>query len=177
MNRQRSVISRISSMPFRILMGVILAIGSLSFDHFSLYAAPKPVNFECSIGIDKAISLSELEFSITIVTNDSKSNVVHFLYGSLNRNNGFLEGDVKEYFSDRTLNLDTEGFGGVLQPFSAHRTGKTHVILSNPKTITIKWDGGGTTVNKFTCTSSNTLIWHDASYSAIMTYKEKLPVR
>lgn len=168
MNEQRSVLVAAS---FRISIAAILATGTFFLTHVSLHAAPKPVNFECSIGIDKAIS-STKELGVTIVTNDSKSHVVHYLFGFLHRQNGFLEGEVKEYFSDRILNLDTEGFG-TSQPFSAHKTGTTHITLSNPKTITIKWDGGGTTVNKFTCTSSNTLIWHDASYSAVMTYSQR----
>lgn len=167
-----------------ILAMIILALGVLvhgkdvypqSTPNLNL----KPINPMCSILLDKVITNGG---KAMIVTNNSKTQVVHYLTGNLLSSGSSASGQLTELKSDRRECLEsTGGEGGFAtcradQPFSIRQPDQAKLTIAkqadNKTTAPVVWPGGGVTTDDLTCTSSGTYVWHRESITAVLVVTE-----
>lgn len=138
----------------------------------------KPTIPMCGILLNKVIANGGMA---TIVTNNSKTRVVHYLTGSLSSAGSSASGSLTELKSDRRECLESTegGFGATCradQPFSIRRPDQARLSIAkqaNDKgTATIEWPGGGVTTDELVCTSSGTYLWHRENITAVLTLSE-----
>lgn len=163
---------------------IILGSGVLCWDRV-VYAQVTPdlnlksPNLMCGTLLDKVITNGG---SATIVTNNSKTQVVHYLTGHLSSSGASASGQMTELKSDRRECLEpTGGEGGFAtcradQPFSIRKPDQAQLTIAKPAskkaTATTTWPGGGVTTDELTCTSSGTYVWHRESITAVLTVSE-----
>lgn len=132
----------------------------------------------CGILLNKVIANGGMA---TIVTNNSKTRVVHYLTGSLSSSGSSASGSLTELKSDRRECLESTegGFGATCradQPFSIRQPDQAQLTLAKQPTkkptATITWPGGGVTTDELVCTSSGTHIWHRENITAVLSVTE-----
>lgn len=174
-----------------VVIGIILSVSALflAVDGHAqstpdLQPIPNPQlkptvpNLMCGTLLNKVIANGGMA---TIVTNNSKTRVVHYLTGSLSSAGSSASGSLTELKSDRRECLESTegGFGATCradQPFSIRRPDQAKLSIAkqaNDKgTATIEWPGGGVTTDELVCTSSGTYLWHRENITAVLTLSE-----
>lgn len=139
----------------------------------------KPINLTCGILLDKVVANGG---RATIVTNNGRTQVVHYLTGSLSPNGSSASGELTELKSDRKECLERTGGEGSFsnckldQPFSMRQPDKAKLSITkqanNKGAATIVWPGGGVTTDELVCTASGTYIWHREHITAVLVISE-----
>jgi hypothetical protein len=163
---------------------IVLAFGGLCMDsEVHAQSTPnlnlKPINPMCGMLLDKVITNGG---RATIVTNNSKTQVVHYLTGTLSSSGSSASGQLTELKSDRRECLEsTGGEGGFAtcradQPFSIKQPDQAQLTIAKPvskkATATITWPGGGVTTDELACTASGTYLWHRENITAVLVVTE-----
>ncbi len=167
-----------------LLAMIIIALGVLCLDR-DVYAQStpnlnlKPINPMCGILVGKIVANGG---RATIVTTNSKTQVVHYLTGNLSSSGSSASGQLTELKSDRRECLEPSGGEGGFascradQPFSIRQPDQAQLTLAkqpNKKaTATIIWPGGGVTTDELSCTPSGTHIWHRENITAVLVVTE-----
>lgn len=170
-----------------LLATIIIAVGVLCLGR-DVYAQStpnlnlKPINPTCGILLDKVITNGG---RATIVTNNSKTQVVHYLTGNLSSSGSSTSGQLTELKSDRRECLESTGGEGRFatcradQPFSVKQPDRAQLTIAKPAskklTATITWPGGGVTTDELACTSSGTYVWHRENITAVLVVSEGPP--
>lgn len=165
------------------LVMIILTVGLLCLGR-DVHAQSKPnvnlkiINPMCGILLDKVITTGG---RATIVTNNSKTQVVHYLTRNLSSSGSSASGQLTELKSDRGECLESTGGERQICELQSRSTilyqpEQAQLTIAKPAnknaTITITWPRGGVTTDELACTSSGIYVWRRENITAVLAVSE-----